>query len=38
MKQKIKSEITKKKNCTNINTKLNNTIAQILGYNFLDLA
>ena len=31
-------KLQKKINCTNINTKLNDTIAQILGYNFLDLA
>ena len=37
LKQKIKSEIRERINCTNINSKLNNTIAQILGYNFLDL-
>ena len=37
LKQKIKSEIREKINCTNINTKLNKKIAQILKYNFMDL-
>ena len=37
LKQKIKYEIRERINCTNINTKINNKISQILGYNFLEL-